>query len=98
MQTFLLTFASYLLLKLASSNDKQTYSHFSTTVGLLRGDLSRKNIATPSFLFCTMWGCDHMLHCVGSINKRTGACRTTVLSAAPISWSKENLFNNDEED
>ena len=89
----LLALASYLLLQLARS-DPGADIYFSTITHLLRGDRSWKNITAHSFSSCIFLGCNNLRRCVGSFNKKTGACRTAILSAAPLSWTKDYLFNN----
>ena len=78
---------------IASAGELNT-CRFQTIDGVIKGHLSHSNTTARSLLDCSISSCGCNPRCVGSFNKKSGACVTATLSAAPLAWTKAFLFSN----
>lgn len=80
-----------------SSVSKHRNCRYSTIPGVLKAIYSHKNIEARSRMDCIRSSCVCNSRCAASFNKKTGKCLSTTLSAVPLSWTKDRLFDGTEE-
>lgn len=77
-----------------SSVSKHRNCRYSTIPGVLKAEYTHKNIEARSRMDCIRSSCVCNSRCAGSFNRKTGKCLSTTLSAVPLSWTKDRLFND----